>query len=307
LLTGQPRLLVEVDGEPADYREAGDSLRIAVSTDEVTGDTDWFDLGVTITVEGRPVPFLDVFLALNRGEPHLLLPDGAYFSLDKPELQALGRLIEEARTLQDSPTGPLQISRYQAGFWAELAALGIVGHQAAAWREQVQGLLSTESPGQTKPPARLRAQLRPYQQDGFAWLAYLWERRLGGILADDMGLGKTLQSLALISHARQRDPAASPFLIVAPTSVVANWTTEAARFAPDLKVVPVSVTVARLGEGLSELAAGADAVVTTYTLLRIDFAAYAELGWSVLCWMRHSRLRTGSQRCTSAPAAWRPR
>ena len=282
LLTGQPRLLVEVDGEPADYREAGDSLRIAVSTDEVTGDTDWFDLGVTITVEGRPVPFLDVFLALNRGEPHLLLPDGAYFSLDKPELQALGRLIEEARTLQDSPTGPLQISRYQAGFWAELAALGIVGHQAAAWREQVQGLLSTESPGQTKPPARLRAQLRPYQQDGFAWLAYLWERRLGGILADDMGLGKTLQSLALISHARQRDPAASPFLIVAPTSVVATWTTEAARFAPDLKVVPVSVTVARLGQGLGELAAGADAVVTTYTLLRIDFAAYAELGWSVL-------------------------
>ena len=80
LLAGHPGLIVEVSGEPADYREAGDSLRIAVSTDEVAGDTDWFDLGVTITVEGRPVPFLDVFLALSRGEPHLLLPDGAYFS-----------------------------------------------------------------------------------------------------------------------------------------------------------------------------------------------------------------------------------
>ena len=80
LLADQPGLIVEVSGEPADYREAGDSLRIAVSTDEVAGDTDWFDLGVTITVEGRPVPFLDVFLALSRGEPHLLLPDGAYFS-----------------------------------------------------------------------------------------------------------------------------------------------------------------------------------------------------------------------------------
>ena len=103
LLADRPGLIVEVTGEPADYREAGDSLRIAVSTDEVTGDTDWFDLGVSITVEGRPVPFLDVFLALSRGEPHLLLPDGAYFSLDKPELQALARLIEEARALQDSP------------------------------------------------------------------------------------------------------------------------------------------------------------------------------------------------------------
>ena len=43
-----------------------------------------------------------------------------------------------------------------------------------------------------------------------------------------MGLGKTLQSLALICHARQRDPAAAPFLVVAPTSVVANWAAEAA-------------------------------------------------------------------------------
>ena len=103
LLADQPGLVLEVDGEPADYREAGDSLRIAVSTDEVAGDTDWFDLGVTITVEGHPVPFLDLFLALSRGEPHLLLPGGAYFSLDKPELQALARLIEEARAMADSP------------------------------------------------------------------------------------------------------------------------------------------------------------------------------------------------------------
>lgn len=282
LLADHPGLVIEVDGEAADYREAGDSLRIAVSTDEVDGDTDWFDLGVTITVEGRPVPFRDMFLALSRGEPHLLLPDGAYFSLDKPELQALARLIEEARALQDSPAGPLRISPYQAGFWEELAALGVIGHQAAAWREQVQGLLSAGDAGRADPPAGLRARLRPYQQDGFAWLAFLWEHRLGGILADDMGLGKTLQCLALITHARQRDPAAGPFLIVAPTSVVANWAAEAARFAPDLKVVPVSGTMARLGQGLGELAAGADAVVTSYTLLRMDFASYAGLGWSGL-------------------------
>jgi len=64
--------------------------------------------------------------------------------------------------------------------------------------------------------------------------------------------------------------------------VVANWTSEAARFAPDLRVIPVSGSVARLVQGLGELAAGADAVVTSYALLRIDFAAYAEVGWSGL-------------------------
>jgi len=275
-------MIVEISGEPADYREAGESLRIAVSADELTGETDWFDLGVTITVEGRPVPFLDVFLALSRSEPHLLLPDGAYFSLDKPELRALARLIEEARTLQDSPAGPLRISRYQAGFWDELAALGVTGRQAARWREQVQGLLSAGSLGGTEPPTGLRARLRPYQQDGFGWLAFLWEHQLGGILADDMGLGKTLQSLALIGHARQNDPAAAPFLIVAPASVVANWAAEAARFTPDLKVVPVGGTMSRLGHNLREMVADADAVVTSYTLLRLDFEAYAGLSWSGL-------------------------
>jgi superfamily II DNA or RNA helicase len=286
LLADEPGLILEVTGEPPDYREAGDSLQIAVSADELAGETDWFDLGVTISVEGRPVPFLEVFLALSRGEPYLLLPDGAYFSLDKPELRALARLIEEARALQDSPAGQLRISRYQAGFWDELAGLGLIGHQAAAWREQVQGLLSADVARRTALPPGLKAQLRPYQQDGFGWLAFLWEHRLGGILADDMGLGKTLQCLALISHARQcqpgGDPAAGPFLIVAPTSVVANWAAEAARFAPDLRVVPVSGTVARLGQDLGELAAGADAIVTSYALLRIDFAAYAEVGWSGL-------------------------
>src|SRR4029077_228291 len=215
LLADQPGLILEVSGEPADYREAGDSLQITVSADEVAGDTDWFDLGVTITVEGHPVPFLEVFLALSRGEPHLLLPDGAYFSLDKPELRGLARLIEEARALQDSPAGPLRISRYQAGFWDELAALGVIGHQAAAWREQVQGLLSVGAIGRAEPPAGLQARLRPYQQDGFGWLAFLWEHRLGGILADDMGLGKTLPCLALVRHAPQREHAARAVLNLA--------------------------------------------------------------------------------------------
>ena len=68
--------------------------------------------------------------------------------------------------------------------------------------------------------------MRPYQADGFGWLSFLWEHQLGGILADDMGLGKTVQSLALICHAKQASPAVAPFLIVAPTSVTANWVTK---------------------------------------------------------------------------------
>lgn len=274
-------LRVERRGESAEYREAGDSLRIAVGTADVPGETDWFDLGVTITVEGREVPFASVLAALTVGETHLLLPDGAYFALDKPELAALRALLEEARSLQDRP-GPLRISRFHAGLWAEFAALGVVESQSAAWRDQVGGLLAATGVDPVPPPAGLAAELRPYQRDGFAWLAFLWRHGLGGILADDMGLGKTLQSLALICHAREAEPHAPPFLIVAPSSVVPNWAAEAARFAPGLRVVAITDTLKRRGLPLEELVAEADVVITSATLFRIDTAAYTGREWSGL-------------------------
>jgi hypothetical protein len=105
LLAGAPGTAVDIGGEPVDYREAGDSLRIGVSTGEVAGETDWFDLGVTITVEGRQVPFTEVFLALDADESHLLMPDGAYFSLHKPELQALRKRLSTSPGLPRPRTG----------------------------------------------------------------------------------------------------------------------------------------------------------------------------------------------------------
>ncbi|MQA62534.1 MAG: helicase [Actinophytocola sp.] len=285
LLDGQPGVAVETTGEQADYREAGDSLRIGLTADEPgePGERDWFDLGVSITVEGREVPFTQVFTALARDESHLLLADGAYFSLQKPELQSLRRLIEEARGLQDSPSGQLRISRFQAGLWDELSQLGVVERQAAAWRQQVEGLLTLGTFEPPPVPATVEAQLRPYQHAGFGWLTFLWQSQLGGILADDMGLGKTLQTLAMISHAKQlgrgRTP---PFLIIAPASVVANWAAEAERFTPDLHVVPIAETLARRGQSLAEAVEGADVVVTSYTLLRLDFETYAGGEWSGL-------------------------
>lgn len=282
LLAGCPGVVVETSGERPDYREAGDSLRIGLSTDSVAGENDWFDLGVTISVEGREVPFATVFAALAGDASHLLLDDGAYFSLQKPELQSLRRLIEEARALQESPSGQVRISRFQADLWDELRSLGVVDRQAAAWQQQVEGLLELGGIDQPPLPESLTAELRPYQAEGFAWLRFLWRHQLGGVLADDMGLGKTLQTLALISHAKQDDPDVAPFLIVAPASVVANWAQEAARFTPDLTVVPVTETLARRRESIDEIVAGADVVVISYALLRLDIDAYSATTWSGL-------------------------
>lgn len=282
LLSEMPDVDVQTWGEQVDYREAGDSLRIGVSTDELAGERDWFGLGVSISVEGEEVPFVDVFTALANDEPYLLCDDAAYFSLERPELQRLRELIEEARALQDTPSDELRISRFQAGLWDELRRLGVVDYQARAWQQQVEGLLAGDSIPAPSLPDDLATQLRPYQADGFAWLTFLWQHQLGGILADDMGLGKTLQTLALLRHARRAEPAGGPFLIVAPASVVRNWAAEAERFTPDLTVVPVRETLNRRGQSLDEVLDGADVVVTSYTLLRLDFDSYGDVSWAGL-------------------------
>ncbi|HEY1820074.1 MAG TPA: SNF2-related protein, partial [Trebonia sp.] len=289
LLQGRDDVRVEVIGQVPDYHEAGDTLEIGLSTGALDGEHDWFDLGITVTVEGSEVPFSDLFVALAHGQTYMLLADGAYFSLDKPELAALARLIDEAKTLQDQPDGALRISRFQAGLWEELSGLGVVGHQASDWQEQVRGLLTVEGIERVPVPASINAQLRPYQVAGFQWLTFLWSHGLGGILADDMGLGKTLQTLALLQHVKdvagsaEHEPVrTTPFLIVAPTSVLANWSAEAHRFAPGLRVVTVSDTLGRRGGTLADVIDGADAVVTSYTLLRLDFEAYGGHEWAGL-------------------------
>ncbi|NEA34674.1 helicase [Streptomyces sp. SID13031] len=281
-LAAQPLVDVEVSGTPANYREVGDSLSVEVSTSAEAGETDWFDLGITIRVEGQRIPFVNVFRALTAGKSSVLMTSGAYFSLQKPELRALRHLIEEAQALQDIPNESLKISRYQVGLWDELEALGVVGSQAEVWQHQLTALRSVDQADQTELPAMIDASLRPYQLEGFRWLAFLWKFGLGGILADDMGLGKTLQTLALIAHAKETDPGTGPFLIVAPTSVVSNWPAEAARFAPGLKVVVVSDTLRRRGQTLDEVIGDADVVVTTYTLFRLDIDAYADRSWAGL-------------------------
>ena len=122
-LREHPGVVVDTAGDIADYREAEEAPVVAIST-KATDQRDWFDLGIVITLEGQPVSFAALFSALAAGQTQMLLPSGAYFSLDLPELHQLRALIDEARSLQDNKDAPLQISRFQAGLWDELAQLG---------------------------------------------------------------------------------------------------------------------------------------------------------------------------------------
>ena len=283
-----PGVRVDLVGERPDYQELTDIPHLVVTTVETTH-RDWFDLGVLVSVDGRKVPFGPLFKALSKGAKKLLLVDNSYLSLDQPVFDELKRLIDEASALSEWETGP-RISRYQASLWADFEDLADETEQAQSWRDAVSALASLEAVEVTPLPSSLDADLRPYQLDGFHWLAFLWRHGLGGILADDMGLGKTLQTLALVGHAveaRLADQApdaapAAPFLVVAPTSVVSNWLAEAARFVPSLAVRGISATESKSGTRVADTARGADIVVTSYALFRLDFESYQAEKWAGL-------------------------
>ena len=276
-------VVIDTDADEPDYREADDAPVITIAGDRARDDRDWFNLAVTVSVDGEEVPFDQLFVALAQDQSHLILASGTYFSLDREEFRRLGTLIVEARALQDveGPSG-MRLSRFQAGLWEELERIGTVSGQASEWQQSVRALASATDRTEHPEPTGLHATLRPYQLAGFNWLAALYEYRLGGVLADDMGLGKTLQALALFAHVREQGLSDRPFLVIAPTSVVFNWAAETERFTPGLKVAAITETRSRRGEGLDAAIAGADIVVTSYTLFRLEYDDYEAVEWAGL-------------------------
>ncbi|PRY55636.1 SNF2 family DNA or RNA helicase [Knoellia remsis] len=284
-LEAHDQVEVVTRGERPAYQEVTEAPRIAIGTTQSEERNDWFDLSITVTVGDHEVPLADLVTALARDESRLLLPDGAWFTLDHPELHKLRALVEEARSLQDKASDPLRLSVLHAGLWDELVEIGVVEEQSAAWQRSVDALLGIGTDaGSGLPPAEvpsaLKATLRPYQEDGFRWLSLLWDLGLGGVLADDMGLGKTLQVIATALRAKDRGELTDPMLIVAPTSVLATWVGEVERFAPDLTVAVLDRTRGKARVPIEEAIAGADLVVTTYAVARIDAEEFRSVPWS---------------------------
>ncbi|MFI5779667.1 DEAD/DEAH box helicase [Nocardia sp. NPDC051570] len=116
----------------------------------------------------------------------------------------------------------------------------------------------------------LKAELRPYQARGIAWLRETTAAHGGAILADEMGLGKTVQA---IGYLLGRAPL-GPQLVICPTSLIGNWVHEIERFAPELR------PIAWRG---GDLAAEAGTIVVTgYPTLRGHGEALAETEWATV-------------------------
>ncbi|OAK53747.1 DEAD/DEAH box helicase [Rhodococcoides kyotonense] len=183
-----------------------------------------------------------------------------------------GKLVREM-TIAEPP--PVPVGEVQASGWA--ATL----------------LEPGASPEQIPTPETVDAVLRPYQERGLSWLAFMSRLGLGAVLADDMGLGKTLQVLALLAH----ESSPSPTLLVAPMSVVGNWQREAAKFTPHLRVMVHHGPTRLRADDFDKAVGEHDLVVTTYALMAKDRERLAAQTWRrmVLDEAQHIKNSTTSQ------------
>ncbi len=224
------------------------------------GEGKWLELGGGLPVdEGRVLALSDLLAAFaGREEGVLPLGNGEYVLLTA-ELERRLALLE--------------LICHERKGRQEVAA------SAIPLLEMVEGVSPAASAAEDElpPPAGLLATLRPYQQEGFRWLAERAQMGLGALLADDMGLGKTVQVLALLLHAAEQVGAGGS-LVVAPVSLLGNWAEEAARFAPLLRV-QVYDPKQPLKPG--ELAAGT-LVLASYGQLASRLKEFAAVRWDVL-------------------------
>ena len=157
-------------------------------------------------------------------------------------------------------------------------------------------------------PKGLHAELRPYQQVGVNWLKFTTQLGLGACLADDMGLGKTIQVIALLLHlhradGRRKKMSVQPSLLVVPASLIANWHSEIAKFAPDLKVFIAHRSETdvdfRSDDELASAIDGHDVVITTYGMItRLD--SLRSRDWNLVVLDEAQAIKSATTRQTKA-------
>jgi SNF2 family DNA or RNA helicase len=270
-----PEIEVLLDTELATLRDA--PLSGNLSLDVAEAGMDWFDLKVVLTVSDTTLTPEEMKLLLNARGGYVRLEKRGWrrfeFSLTPDDDEQLARLGLDVRDFSAEP------QRFHA---LQLADDAVKKFLAPERVETIQRRASELRTRVTPPlPTAIRAEMRPYQSEGFHFLAYLASNRFGGVLADDMGLGKTLQALAWLAWLREttrnaQPPGLNSSLVVCPKSVMDNWHAEAERFYPNLRV--------RLwrGEPTAKLFAArenSDLLVINYAQLRFLSPDIASVPW----------------------------
>jgi non-specific serine/threonine protein kinase len=233
---------------------------------------DWFELRPEIRCNGMLLSETGIHQAM-KGEGFLEMDDVVHVfpipvqSVFKSFTSFFGNKAEA----KGKKPEVLRVSRLQILDWITLRKQGVQVTLPPEDEAIIQQLTHFERIEMPPLPQKLLVTLRPYQQSGYAWFAFLYRHRFGACLADDMGLGKTLQAISLMAAIKEgaipsvpRED--TPHLVVLPPSLLFNWEQEISKFYPALRVhmyVGADRTLPR---------ENCDVILTTYGLVRRDIA-----------------------------------
>jgi superfamily II DNA or RNA helicase len=232
-------------------------------------DNNWLGVDVAYkdTSGAQVLSAADVQRLLQKGASHHRHASGRVTLVPSAAIEQFQDVIRDCDATQTQ--GVMRVKRQHAPYIAE--ALKDLPMRAR-WQAPVN--LQTARPVTLTEP--LASLLRPYQRDGVQWLQFLSDNNMAGILADEMGLGKTLQALAWLDMLRV---AGKPSLVVCPTSLLANWESEATRFLPGIKTLVLHG--ADRHDSFAQ-AAQHDLVITSYALLRRDADRHQSIEWQAV-------------------------
>ena len=235
---------------------------------------DWFRVDGEFRLDdGRVLGVMELLTAMaERTGDYVRLSDGDYVALTKKMVKQLEAMRAAGRRKGDG----LEIVKAALPMLDNVFGEGEdsleLPDAMAVTAEEIRAAF-TKRPS---PPATLKAELRPYQQDGYKWLSQLAACGFGACLADDMGLGKTVQVIALLLERA----AAGASLVIAPSSVCGNWRNELRRFAPTLRPVLVHETPEILAPSAARPVG--TVVIASYGYLLFHAEEFAAIEWNGL-------------------------
>ena len=216
----------------------------------------------------------DILKSYRAKKKYHKLKNGDFLDLEEDSVSALDEITEILRlTPKELMKGNIHVPAYRALYLDKLLEknVEIYNTRDSHFRALVKNF-KTISDADFDEPESLKHIMREYQRTGYKWLRTLEHAGFGGILADDMGLGKTLQVIAVLLASKESGIIETS-LVVAPASLVYNWSEEIKRFAPALSVGIVAGTQEERREKIHNYQYF-DVMITSYDLLKRDIVYY---------------------------------
>ena len=235
----------------------------------------WFDIEGDVNIDEQTRMSISELLELvgkSKGK-FVKIGEGEFLALSdklRKQLKALDAIANRER-------GKIKISPFSAALMGYDLLNGELQLEMDTKLLDIRKKILDSSNYSPPVPKELNTTLRPYQKDGYLWIARLNRWGAGALLADDMGLGKTIQTIAFLLLKKEDGPS----LVVAPASVAPNWKMEMERFAPTLNVQILNFSTNR-SKTIQEAKAG-DVIVTTYGILLSIQDILTKKHWNVAC------------------------